>query len=146
MIYVQPFTKEIFVYRVYINGSHVTLVPKVDGARKISPISPLNTSIKITTKLLANRLQSVIMYLIHQNQYGFIKSRTIQDCLAWSFEHLHLCHTSRKELIILKLDFEKAFDKIEHSTMLEIMKHKGFNETWLVWMNKYSTLEPLQFS
>jgi hypothetical protein len=37
-------------------------------------------------------------------------------------------------LVILKLDFEKAFDKIEHSAMLELMKHKGFNHTWLSWM------------
>jgi hypothetical protein len=94
----------------------------------------LNTSIEIITKLLANRLQSVIMDVIHKNQYGFIHSRTIQDCLAWTFEFLHLCHKSRKEIIILKFDFEKAFDMIEHQSMLQIMKHKGFNDIWLHWM------------
>uniref|UniRef100_A0A0A9CAV5 Uncharacterized protein n=1 Tax=Arundo donax TaxID=35708 RepID=A0A0A9CAV5_ARUDO len=31
---------------------------------------------------MANRLQEVILSLIHQNQYSFIKSRTIQDCLG----------------------------------------------------------------
>lgn len=125
------------IYLQSINGSHITLLPKVDGPTKVSnyrPISLLNTSVKIITKLLANRLQKVIMDLIHKKQYGFIPSRTIQDCLAWSFEYLHLCHKSRKELIILQLDFEKAFDKIEHKTMLQIMGYKGFDDTWLKWM------------
>jgi hypothetical protein len=42
-----------------LNGSYITLIPKVDGPTKVSdfrPISLWNTSIKIITKLLANRL------------------------------------------------------------------------------------------
>ena len=71
------------------------------------------------------------MTLIHKNQYDFIPSRTIQDCLTWAHEYFYLCHKSKKEIIILKLDFDKAFDKIEHQAMLDIMKFKGFGDTWL---------------
>jgi retron-type reverse transcriptase len=74
------------------------------------------------------------MRLIHKNQYGFIKSRSIHDCLAWAFEYLHICKKSKKELVILKLNFEKAFDKIEHQAVLEILKHMGFGERWLGWI------------
>jgi hypothetical protein len=120
-----------------LNGSHITLVPKHDHAIKVSdfrPISLLNTSIKIITKILSNRLQHVMPKLIHKNQYGFIKARSIQDCLAWSLEFLHLCHQSRRELIILKLDFEKAFDTVEHELMVQIMRSKGFPNKWISWM------------
>jgi hypothetical protein len=59
-----------------INGSYITLIPKKDRAARISkyrPISLLNSSVKIITELHANRLQKVIMKLIHKNQYGFIR-------------------------------------------------------------------------
>ena len=34
----------------------------------------------------------------------------------------------------MKLDFEKAFDKIEHEAMLQIMMKKGFGQKWLAWL------------
>jgi len=68
-----------------INSSHITLIPKTKNATYVNdyrPISLLNSSMKLLTKLLANRLQATIIPLVHKNQYGFIKSRTIQDCIA----------------------------------------------------------------
>jgi hypothetical protein len=72
---------------------------------------------------------------IHQNQYGFIKRRNIQDCLAWAFEYLHHCHKSWKEKVILKLDFKKAFDKVEHEVIIRVMRLKGFPERCIKWVN-----------
>jgi len=85
---------------------------------------------------MADRLQALIIFLIHKNQYGFIKTRTIQDCLAWTFEYIHQCQQSKRELVILKLDFEKAFYTIEHDTIIKVMERLGFNNTWIGWVQE----------
>jgi hypothetical protein len=113
-----------------INGSYVTLVPKVSIPVHVNDfrlISLTNVCLKFLTKLLANRLQNRILECIHINQYGFLRRRSIQDCIAWSFEYLHLCHSSRKPIVILKLDFAKAFDTIEHEAILLVMQSIRFN-------------------
>jgi hypothetical protein len=69
-----------------INGSLIiTLIPKKGNPHTLNdlrPISLLNYSLKFLTKLLANRLKVIILKVVHANQYGFIKGRSIQDCLA----------------------------------------------------------------
>lgn len=70
-----------------INGSFIALIPKIDNPLLINDfcsILLLNYSFKLLTKLVANRLQKVILQVVHANQYGFIKGRTIQDFLAWA--------------------------------------------------------------
>jgi hypothetical protein len=137
-----------------INGPYITLIPKIDNpsrVRDFKPISLLNNSVKLLSKLLAKRLQKVILKIVHQNQYGFIKGVSIQDCLAWSFEYLHLCHKSKKELKILELDFEKAFDEVENEVIIQVLQHKGFPQKWLKWIKDIlvsgasSIMSPLLF-
>jgi hypothetical protein len=119
-----------------INNSFITLVPKVNSLASINdfrPISLINCVIKIITKLLGDMLQFVITPLVHKNQYAFIETRTIHDYLAWAFEYIHQCKQSRREIVILMLDFTKAFDTIEHSAILHMMERLGFNDKWLQW-------------
>jgi retron-type reverse transcriptase len=116
---------------------HITLIPKIANPENIGdyrPITLLNCVLKLLTKLLADRLQKIVLKNVHKNQYGFLKGRTIQDCLAWAFEFLFQCETSKQEIVLLKLDFAKAFDTIDHTAMIQIMRQMGFDAKWLRWM------------
>ena len=94
---------------------------------------------KIITKLLANRLQRVILQMVHINQYGFLKDRAIRDCLGWAYEYIHQFHKSREEILVIKLDFEKAFDTIERAAIVDIFRAKGFGEKCISWMKALFT-------
>jgi hypothetical protein len=62
------------------NMGYITLIPKVAtpaGVNDYRPITLLNCVLKILTKLLANRLQKIVLKIIHKNQYGFLRGRTI---------------------------------------------------------------------
>lgn len=123
-----------------INASFITLIPKMLAPlcpNDFRPISSTNTCLEFLTKLLANRLQRVILKCIHKNQYGFLKCRSIQDCLAWAFQYIFQCKQSRKPILILKLDFAKAFDTVEHDAILAILKYKGFPAKWTGWVKEF---------
>ena len=116
-----------------LNTSLITLIPKKLSPESVNdyrPISLLNCVLKVITKILSERLQRWILKVVHRNQYGFMKTRTIQDCLSWAFKYLHQCKQSDKEIVILKLDFEKAFDTMEHSFILKMLECKGFDDRW----------------
>jgi hypothetical protein len=66
---------------------------------------------------------------------ALLKGRTIQDCIAWASEFIHQCFASKKEIILLKLNFAKDFDTIDHGAMIKIMRQMGFDDKWIQWIS-----------
>lgn len=55
----------------------------------------------------------------------------MQAFLAWAFKFLFQCQQTKKEILVLKLDFEKSFNMIDHDTILEILATMGFGQRCL---------------
>jgi hypothetical protein len=104
------FIRDVWIYRVSIRHTSLLYLIKIENSENTldyKPISLVSLDLMFLTKLLANRLPIIITHVLHKNQYGFIKHKTIHDCLAWSSEYLHLCHKSKKESVIIKIDLER---------------------------------------
>lgn len=74
------------------NETFICLIPKVQNAlamKNFRPISLCSTMYKIVSKILANRLKSVLSGLISHNQSVFIPNRLITDNVIVAFELLH---------------------------------------------------------
>uniref|UniRef100_A0A453DAZ8 Reverse transcriptase domain-containing protein n=1 Tax=Aegilops tauschii subsp. strangulata TaxID=200361 RepID=A0A453DAZ8_AEGTS len=115
----------------------ITLIPKMTGAKKIQqfcPICLLRCPYKLITKVLDNRVAIYADKLISRHQNAFIKNRNIMDGVLSLHEVLHHTHNKRKIGVVLKLDFGKAYDKINWDFLLECHRMRGFNDKWCGWI------------
>lgn len=81
-----------------LNYGIVTLVPKTKDAEQIQkfrPICLLNVSFKIITKVLMNRLDRIMTYIISKNQTAFLKNRFIMEGIVILHELLNSLHTKK---------------------------------------------------
>jgi hypothetical protein len=80
------------------------------------------------------RFEDCMSRIISSSQNAFIKGRNIMDGVLCLHEILHDTRVRKKDGIVLKLDFEKAYDKINWDFLFEVLKQRGFSETWCRWL------------
>ena len=114
-------------------------MPKVKEANNIRQyhrICLLNVDFKIFAMVLNNRFTPIAKEVIGCNQTGFIKGRNILECVIILHEVIHELKTSKRQGLILKIDFEKAYDKVRWDFLEEVMLGKGLPVEWIGWVMK----------
>lgn len=94
----------------------------------------LNTDFKVLAKVLANRLKKVLPKIISTTQAYGIKGKDILDIVQSIRDTMFYMREKNKGGYLISLDLEKAFDRVEHEYLTNVIKKFGFGDNFRRWI------------
>ena len=119
----------------------ITLIDKKGRDRMFldnrRPISLIDVDSKIATKVIANRMKIFLPSVIHANQSGLMKGRFMGETARSVLDII--AHTESLQLpgVLLFIDFEKAFDSIEHEFLYKALECFNFGPSFIKWIQTF---------
>ena len=103
------------------------------------PITLLNVDLKIGSRAVAERIAMVTPKLIGPYQSAFVEARYIGDSVRTVADVLYFTKDKNIPGILLCIDFEKAYDSIDHKFLHEVMKAFNFGTSIQKWVKTFYT-------
>jgi hypothetical protein len=75
--------------------------------------------------------------VISPTQTTFLPGRNIMEGVIILHKTIHEMHRKKQDGVILKIDFENAYDKINWSFVQQTVRMKGFSPTWCKWIASF---------
>lgn len=120
-----------------LNSSFLALIPKQTNPTSLNdfrPISLIGSLYKILSKILSNRIKGPLNSIISKCQSAFLPGRQILDGVLVVNEVMDFALRAKKECLVMKIDFEKAFDTVSWAYLERMMGKLGFCSVWINWI------------
>lgn len=112
-----------------LNQGLINLMPKNVARDTLGgwhPITPLTVSYKIMAKEIVLRVREVARKIVRREQIGFVPGHFIVDIVISSCEAMDWATKTSQQAIFLKIDFDKAYDQIDWSFIIDMLTYLGF--------------------
>lgn len=121
-----------------LNDTTIILIPKKESSldlRDLRSTSVCNVLYKILVKVLANRFKVLLLGIISSSQFVFVPGKLISDNDMVAFEFIHFMKRkkrSKKWEVALKININKAYDRVDQNFLKLLMLRLGFNSRWVI--------------
>jgi len=88
----------------------------------------------VLAKVLANRLRFIIGLLVSDTQSAFVHGKHILDGILIENEVVDEAKSMNKDILLFKVDFEKAYDSIDLHYLNSVMLSMNFPTLWRKWI------------
>nr|GEX56738.1 RNA-directed DNA polymerase, eukaryota, reverse transcriptase zinc-binding domain protein [Tanacetum cinerariifolium] len=123
----------VLVDGIWMESPHLVKHEFFEHFRK-APISLIGSLYKVIAKVLANRLVTDLDDIVDEIQSAFVTDRQILDDPFILNEIVHWCKNKKKQSMIFKVDFEKAYDSVRWDFIDDILRRFDFEEKWCKWI------------
>ena len=103
------------------------------------PISLFNVVYNIGSAAIANRVKTMLLELINEDQTRFMSGRYIGDNLRLKYNMIAYLKEKNLPGLLLNIDFEKAFDSVDWKFMFKDLKAFGFKKDICRWIETFYT-------
>ena len=99
------------------------------------PISLLNVDYKIISKVLTTRLSHVLGSVVSSDQTCSVPDRSISSNVVLLHDVFSYIEGTDEATILISLDQEKAFDRVDRSFLYDLLSHLGFGPNFRKWVS-----------
>lgn len=112
------------------------MIQKEDAilVKDFRPISLTTLVYKLVAKVLVKRLKRVMPKVIAPTQSAFIGGRKILDPILIANGVVEEYRSKKKKGLLLKLDLERAFDRVDWVFLEKVLVGKQFDPKWISWI------------
>ena len=88
---------------------------------------------KLLSKIISNSIKNELNTIINEDQSEFLKGRNIADNIRKVSDTLEFCNQRQVNALLISIDFEKAFNRVEYSSLWKALEYFNFGSNIIAW-------------